>query len=250
AKVIVYASSVGPYAPVAVERAEARVDESHPTTGIASSVYSVQKSEVERLLDAFEPAHPEIAIARMRPGLMFKSQAAAEIRRLFAGPFFPNAVLRRKVPVVPLPAGLRMQCVHTDDSARAFALALAKRARGAFNIAAEPQLGPAELAAALGGRPAEVDPRVLRAAAQASWRARLQPTPAGWLDMGMGVPAMDTTRAREELGWEPRVSATDALSELIEGLAHGEGANTPPLDPEAGGRFRMRELRTGIGARP
>jgi hypothetical protein len=89
-------------------------------------------------------------------------------------------------------------------------------------------LGPAELGRLLGARPVRVPARALRAAADWSWRARLQPTPPGWLDMGLGVPVMDVSRIRGELGWEPRRGAGEALMELLVGL-------------------RRRELRTGVG---
>jgi UDP-glucose 4-epimerase len=250
AKALLYASSVGTYAAVGPGEAEQRMGEDWPATGIPTSLYSSQKAEVETLLDRFESDNPQMAVTRIRPALIFKREASSEIRRLFAGPFFPNALLRGRLPIVPLPRGLRVQCVHADDVASAFALALSKKARGAFNVAAEPQLGPAELAAALGGRPLAVPPAPVRAFADLTWRARLQPTPAGWFDLGMGVPAMDTNKARGELGWQPRTSADDALRELLEGLADGAGGATPPLAAQAGGRFRSRELRTGVGARP
>jgi UDP-glucose 4-epimerase len=63
------------------------------------------------------------------------------------------------------------------------------------------------------------------------------------------VPLMDTTRARTELGWEPQHFAGDALLELLEGIREGAGADLPPLRPHAGGRFRQREVTTGVGAR-
>ena len=50
-------------------------------------------------------------------------------------------------------------------------------------------------------RPLSVSPRVLRAGAALSYRLHLQPAEPGWLDMGLELPLMDTTRAREELGW-------------------------------------------------
>ncbi|MBA3300988.1 MAG: NAD-dependent epimerase, partial [Thermoleophilaceae bacterium] len=81
------------------------------------------------------------------------------------------------------------------------------------------------------------------------WKLRLQPTPPGWLDLALGVPIMDTGRIREELGWEPRKSAEEALLELLEGLRDGAGAPTPPLDPGAGGPLRIKELLQGVGAR-
>jgi UDP-glucose 4-epimerase len=67
--------------------------------------------------------------------------------------------------------------------------------------------------------------------------------------MGMAVPVMDTIRIRGELGWHPAHSADAALVELLEGIRQREGAPTPPLDPDAGGRFRIGELLSGVGGR-
>jgi hypothetical protein len=78
---------------------------------------------------------------------------------------------------------------------------------------------------------------------------RLQPTPASWLEMGLAVPVMDTTRIRTELGWKERRSSEEALLELLEGMRRGEGFGTPPLARRAGGPLRLREIATGVGAR-
>jgi hypothetical protein len=108
-------------------------------------------------------------------------------------------------------------------------------------------IDPGVLAELLEARPVRVAPGLLRGAAAASWRLRLQPTPPGWLDMALGVPIMDSSRARGELGWTPRYSSTEALSELLAGLREGAGYPTPPLDPATSGRLRVREFATGIG---
>src|SRR4051794_37999113 len=107
---LVYASSVGAYGPGPKDR---RVDESWPVDGIPSSYYSRHKAAVERLLDVFEAESPGVRVVRMRPGLIFKSEAASEIRRLFVGPFLPNFAVRSSwIPVVPRVARLRFQAVH------------------------------------------------------------------------------------------------------------------------------------------
>jgi UDP-glucose 4-epimerase len=244
---LVYASSVGAYAPGPKDR---KVDESWPTTGIATSFYSRHKAEVERLLDQFEADHPEVRVVRMRPGLIFKREAASEIRRLFAGPFLPSPLLRRGlIPVVPKIDRLRFQAVHGHDVGHAYRLAAMSDARGAFNVAAEPVLDPDELGQALGARPVPVPPGALRAGAALSYRLRLQPSEPGWVDMALSVPLMDTRRAREELGWEPRRSSTDALLELLEGMQDSAGEETPPLASDTGGPARARELLTGVGRR-
>ena len=66
--------------------------------------------------------------------------------------------------------------------------------------------------------------------------------------MALGVPIMDTGRARRELGWRPERSSREALTELLDGLREGAGAPTPPLDAKAGGPLRARELLTGVGS--
>lgn len=88
----------------------------------------------------------------------------------------------------------------------------------------------------------------MRGLAGASWKARLQPTPPGWLDMALAVPLMDIARARDELGWAPARSATEAVLDAMSGLRTSAGLPTPVLDPSAGGPLRLRELLTGVGA--
>jgi nucleoside-diphosphate-sugar epimerase len=245
---VVHASSVGAYAEGPKDRA---VDESWPTTGIPTSFYSRHKAAVERILDAFEAAHPEMRVVRLRPGLIFKRDAASGIRRLFAGPLLPSPLLHRALlPVLPVTDRLVMQAVHSLDVADAYRLAVCDEdARGAYNVAAEPVLDAATLGAALGARPLKVPRAALRALTDLSWRARLQPTPPGWLDLGLGVPLMDVSRARDELGWTPSRSATSALLELLEGMRESAGIDTPPLARATGGPMRVRELLSGVGAR-
>jgi UDP-glucose 4-epimerase len=244
---LVYASSVGAYSPGPKDR---RVDESWPTAGIASSFYARHKAEVERLLDEFEQRHPSVRVVRLRPGLVFKREAASGIRRLFAGPFLPAPLIRKElIPVVPAMSRLRFQAVHSHDVGDAYRRAVVRSVAGTFNLAAEPVLDPDVLGRALGARPVPIRPGLLRAAAALSFRLHLQPSEPGWLDMALAVPLMDTTRAREELGWEPRHSSIDALTELLEGMRTSAGVGTPPLSPRTGGPLRARELLTGVGRR-
>ncbi len=245
---LVHASSVGAYSP---GPKEPPVDEQWPTNGIQSSFYSRHKALAERALDRVEDANRDLRVVRLRPGLVFKHDAGAEIRRYFAGPFVPTPLLRPGLlPVIPANPRLIFQCVHTEDVAQAYRLAaLEPHARGAYNVAADPVLDPQTLARALGARTVPVAPQVLRALADVSWRARLQPTPPGWVDLAHGVPVMDTRRAREHLGWSASRSATEALLDLVAGMRESGGLDTPPLSPKAGGPLRIKELLTGIGGR-
>ncbi|HVD41689.1 MAG TPA: NAD-dependent epimerase/dehydratase family protein [Solirubrobacterales bacterium] len=244
---VVYASSVGAYSPGPKQR---QVDESWPVDGIRTSFYSRHKAAVETILDAFEQREPEVRVVRLRPGLIFKSEAASEIRRLFAGPFLPGfLVQKRLIPLVPNVPRLRFQAVHSRDVGEAYRQAVVREVHGAFNIAAEPEIGVEELRDLFGARSFPLPAGALRAAADLTWKLRLQPSPPGWIDLALGVPMMDTTRARTELGWDPAVTSLEALDDLLRGMRNAEGAPTPPLEPTAGGPMRAREVATGVGQR-
>ena len=57
---------------------------------------------------------------------------------------------------------------------------------------------------------------------------------------------MDTARAREVLGWQPAVSASDALVETVRAMARGQGITGPVLRP----RSAFDELRRLVGQGP
>ena len=224
---VVVASSVGAYAAVADD--EPRTED-WASTGIASSSYSADKAAVERLLDA--AAGRGQTLARLRPALVFQHGAGAEIGRLFLGPLVPKRILRGPLPVLPWPNGLRLQAVHADDLADAFVRVVLQRAEGAFNVAGEGVLHGEDVAALMRtSHVVTVPPRAVRAGLEAAWRARLAVVGPGWLDMAMGAPVLDTTRAHDVLGWSPRRSAREALDELLDGLAAGAGTVSRPLHP-------------------
>jgi len=222
---LVHASSVGTYATGPVDR---RVDESWPATGIPSSFYSRHKAEVEAMLDVFQHEHPGVRVARMRPGLIFKRNAGKEVAGLFLGSYVPRLLASsRVIPLVPDHPRLRFQAVHSMDVAEAYRLAVESDERGAFNIAAEPVLDGPLLARTLQARRLRVPAAVLRGAAWATWKLRLQPTPPGWVDMALGVPLMDCSRARGHLGWKPQTPSVDALLDVMQGIRQGSTAGTP-----------------------
>lgn len=224
---LVVVSSVGAYSAGPKDR---EVGEDWPTEGVPSSTYAQHKAAVERLLDRFGRDHPDTTLSRIRPGLVFQGSAAGEIARLFLGPLVPTALVRRvRPPIVPIPDQLIFQAVHADDVARAIVLVLDQRAAGAFNVAADPWLRPADLAKALGGRRAQLPLGALRALAAATWKLHLQPTEPGWIDLAASVPLMSTARIRE-LGWKPRHSSLDALDELLDSMrARAGDSRFPPL---------------------
>jgi UDP-glucose 4-epimerase len=216
---LVHASSVGAYSPGPRDR---RVDESWPTDGIPSLPYSWHKAYVERMLDAFE-RHVDCRVVRMRPGLIFKREAAHRIRQLFIGPLLPRPFVRPGLLVGAVRRStVPFQVVHSDDVATAFLAAVTSDAHGAFNVATEPVLGHQ----GSGARPLLAGSRAL---ASAGWHLRVVTGEPAWIDLAGNVPLMDTGRARRELGWEPAVDAETTVRELLEGLRADARGDTPAL---------------------
>ena len=244
---LVYASSVGTYSP---GPRTGSVDESWPTHALPVAAYGREKSYLERVLDTFEHDHPEVRVVRLRPGFIFKRSSAEEQRRIFLGLFLPNALVRPDlIPVVPDLPGFRLQVLHARDAGEAYRLAVTRDVRGAFNIAADPVIDAQSLASLLGARVVRMPAWLPRAALAAAWRLHLVPATPGLFELALSLPVMDVARARDELGWKPTVSSLDAITEVMEGMRDGAGGPTPTLDADAGGRFRWRELATGLGRR-
>ncbi|MFD2357459.1 NAD-dependent epimerase/dehydratase family protein [Nonomuraea ferruginea] len=215
-----YASSVGAYSP---RPKDVPVDESWPTHGFPGAAYGREKAYVERVLDVFENDNPGIRVVRMRPGFIFKREAASEQRRLFAGPFLPRRMVKTgRIPFVPDIPGLKLQVLHAEDAAEAYRLAVTKPVSGAFNIAAEPVLDPRTLAELLGARVVPVSGPLARAAVS----ARLAPAAGARRAGPDGAGARDPADERRQ---GPRGARLDAPAHL--------GGRDPY---RAGGRPRRR----------
>lgn len=185
------------------------------------------------MLDELEAQHPEVTVARVRPALVFQADAAQEIVRYFLGPLVPVPLLRLgRLPVLPLPAGLRVQAVHAADLADAYRRVVVERAGGAFNVAADDLLRGPDLARVVDhGRFVEVPHAVVRPAVALAYRSRTIRTDPGWFDMAASVPVLDTARIKAELGWQPRHTAAEAVEELLAGMAVGQGVRSTPMRP-------------------
>ncbi len=246
-RAFVMSSSVAAYSPVEDHRA---ATESWSTHGASTAAYSREKAYNERLADGLALGAPDTRVVRMRPVFVFQREAASQQRRLFAGPLVPGSLVRPGlVPVLPVPKGLRLQAVHADDVAAAFASALSREVEGAYNLAANDVLTGHDLAELLDARHVPVPPRLVRSVLAGGWHAHVVPAPPRLFDALMSLPMLDTSRAQRDLGWNPAVSGRDAVASFLTGLRSGSAGETPPLAAAAGGRGRWREFVSGVGQR-
>ena len=177
-----------------------------PVRGTDAHYYSAQKAELERTLQE-TLAGTQVETYVLRPCIVAGGDALALVEA------FP--VLLRKSPVVVLPdPGTRFQLVHTDDVARAIAAAV--RGQGepaAYNLAGEGSITAGDLARAFGWHSVPM-PRIgVAAAAEAVGALPLMPAQASWINAFRVPVLMDTTRAREQLGWEPDYDTRAVLAD-------------------------------------
>ncbi|HEY2744796.1 MAG TPA: NAD-dependent epimerase/dehydratase family protein [Polyangia bacterium] len=197
---IVYTSSVAAYG--VVHGHPRPIVEETPRVHQRAFPYSAAKFEVEAWLDDFEPRHPEVAIARLRPSIVIGAPTVHAHGAMLA---------RRAIVDVEAP----MPLVWDEDVAEAVALALRKNARGAFNVTAEPAATARELAAACDLRLIRVPKAIMSGIAQLGALAQKlglsEALDPAWLRLTDVCMEMSAEKARRELGWKPKCPTPESV---------------------------------------
>jgi nucleoside-diphosphate-sugar epimerase len=219
AKRFVYASSIAAYGfhqdnPIGMS-------EDWATRPADLLFYAQEKAELEHLLQQEAAGHPQTALYLLRPPIVLGPDAVGAkvaIPTVLA-PFVRGmgAALRRLPGLPALVPDLPLQVIHQDDVAEALRLCvLGAGAPGAYNIAADDVISGVDVARELGLRPVRVPGRPVAAVARAIAKLPYLPSGAQWVE-AMSHPAiMDTTRAKNELGWRPRHTAIESLRSTLD----------------------------------
>lgn len=217
---LVYTSSVAAYGyhrdnPVPLT-------EDVPTRGSREHYYSAQKAECEQLLHDVTDG-TGLDVYTLRPCIVSGPRATALADsmpwRALSDKLPPPvraiaAAVPGLKPVLPDP-GLPMQLVHHDDVATAIALAAVGAGKpGAYNIAADDTVSFTELARALGVYAVPVPHAAVVAAVRAMNALPLLPAQAEWLNAVRTPMVMDTSHARDELGFAARYSSRETLEQM------------------------------------
>jgi nucleoside-diphosphate-sugar epimerase len=218
----VYASSVAAYGfhpdnPVGMK-------EDWPVRPAARLFYAREKAELERLLQDEASKSDKPALYLLRPPIVLGPHAMGAKDALpgplaEAGKRVLDLLARLPVPVPMLTADVPLQFIHEEDVGRALLeCALGEGPPGAYNIAGDGVLTGADVARELGLAPLPIPARVVHTAARAVAslpRPPLVPPATEWVEAISHPAIMDTTKARTELGWEPRYSAIEALRDTL-----------------------------------
>ena len=218
----VYASSVAAYGfhadnPIGMT-------EDWPVRPAARLFYAQEKAELEGLLHEQAREHPELGLYLLRPPVVLGPHAVGAKDALPA-PVTAAAgrmlSLVRRLPVpVPMPApDLPMQFIHEDDVGQALLrCVVAEGPPGAYNIAADGVLTVADVVRELGFTPVPIPGGLASSAARVA--AQIPPLPfvppaAEWVEAATHPAIMNTSKAKRELGWQPRYTALEALRETL-----------------------------------
>lgn len=166
--------------------------------------YSRAKAAIERYLDGFEKAHPQIVVTRLRPCTVVGPNAdPAQMASLVS----PTTVLVRG-------ANPLYQLVYEEDVARALHLAIQKDLPGAYNVAGDAPLTLREMAKLRGARVIALPYFVVRALMGVLWRARRSPFAPEWTDL-LRYPLVVSNDKLKHAGWVPRYTTAEALQALV-----------------------------------
>jgi UDP-glucose 4-epimerase len=217
---LVYTSSVAAYGyhsdnPVPLT-------EDVPPRGSPEHYYSEQKAECEAALTEIT-AGSSLEVFVLRPCIVAGPKAPALADALpwnrLPGPVrTATRTVALLKPLFPDP-GIPLQLVHHDDVAAAIALAATTSAApGAYNIAGDGVVSVSDVVNALGGRPVRVPQPAAATALAVLARLPFVPSELEWLQTGRSSVVMDTSKAKNALGWTPKYTAAQTLEALASAL--------------------------------
>jgi nucleoside-diphosphate-sugar epimerase len=218
AKRFVYASSVAAYGfhddnPVPMT-------EEWPVRPADKLFYAQEKAELEGLLQQEAAQHPQLEMYLLRPPVVLGPHTVGG-KDLLPGPLAPLAkrlqgrFRRLPVPVPALVPDLPLQFVHEDDVGSALLQCIVGAGpAGAYNIAGDGVLSAVDVARELGFLALPVPGRPTQAAAKAVSKLPL-PSFAQWVEAVSHPAVMDTSKAKDALGWTPRYSSLEALRDTV-----------------------------------
>ena len=175
--------------------------------------YAHHKGLVEGDCAEFIERHPDVTFNIVRPCVVYGPGTDNYLSRLFDRMSFVSLVDGRDP---------HMQFVHEDDVAQLFSLLIEKKVQGPFNVAGAGPMRFSEIGAMIGKKSKQVPRWLAYGMTWVMWRLRI-PTvegPPGIIDYTIYPWVLDTTRAKELLGWKPRYDTRETARIMLETHGH------------------------------
>jgi nucleoside-diphosphate-sugar epimerase len=216
----IYASSVAAYGFHADNPVGMRED--WPVRPADRLFYAREKAELEEILWREARADHGPALYMVRPPIVLGPHAAGAkeflprpLERAARGLLAAAGRLRLPVPAPKAP----VQFIHQDDVGQALLkCVLGEGPPGAYNIAGDGVLTGAEIARELGLAPLPIPARAVHVAARAAAslpKPPFTPPATEWVEAVSHPSIMDTSKAKEELGWRPHYTGLEALRDTL-----------------------------------
>jgi UDP-glucose 4-epimerase len=222
-KRLVYASSVAAYG--FHPENPLPLTEDVPARGSEGFYYSAHKAELEDLLDelllgsgveayVFRPC----IVAGPRATMLIE-QTVGAVRAVDPVPLLRKGVEKLPLvsPVLPDP-GTPIQLVHHDDVAQGMAAAISGDGPpGAYNLAGDGEVRVSDIAHELGWHAIPVPGPAVDLGTAAARRFNFVSSKLEWAIAADTPVLMDTTKARQDLNWQPRFDAEETLRQTVIG---------------------------------
>lgn len=221
----VYASSVAAYGwfpdnPVGMT-------EEHPVRPADRLFYGQEKAELEQLLEVEADSHPDIELYLLRPPIVLGPHAVGG-KAILPNPIdslgtrFLTLIRDGRFPL-PTPAPkLPVQFIHEDDVGQAFIQCITREGPpGDYNITGDGVMTGDEVIREMGLTPIPLPAKPAHLVARALAKIPTPPfvPPATeWVEPLSHPSIMDATKAKEELGWEPKYTSLEALRDTLASL--------------------------------
>jgi len=172
-----------------------------PTPGL---YYSRQKVAIERYLDTFERAHPEMVVTRLRPCTVIGPHAD------------PAQMASLTSTIVPAIWGADppLQLLFEEDMASALYLVIRRDAPGVYNVTSDEPRTLRELVRIRGGRVIPLPYPLVVGLMALTWRTGQSVFAPEWADLSR-YPLVASNEKLKSLGWVPKYTTAEALMALV-----------------------------------
>jgi UDP-glucose 4-epimerase len=175
--------------------------EDRPLRGLHNTPFVSDKIDVEQQVARFRQTHPACTVTVLRLAALLGPSVRNFVVRWFSRTFVPTVL-----GYDPL-----VQFVHEVDALSALRLAIDRDVPGTFNIASSGVLPLSTVVRLSGGLSFPLPYVALRRLGALLWSFHLCDAPPAFVGLLRHLCVVDTTRARQYLGFQPDFSTRDAV---------------------------------------